>query len=69
MSISAPNKRDLNQNDPNCLIWKIGDEIKVSDKLRINKIKEFFGEKPFTNEQLYKFYLEEEPDLKESTFR
>ncbi len=41
----------------------------MSDKLRIDEIKKEFGKKPFTSKQLYEFYLEKDPDLKENTFR
>lgn len=41
----------------------------MSDKLRVNEVEKYFGKKLFTSEQLFQFYLEKEPDLKESTFR
>jgi len=41
----------------------------VKDKLKIDKIKNYFGDKPFTSEDLYNFYVQYDPDLKKSTFR
>ncbi|OFV72304.1 MULTISPECIES: hypothetical protein [Acetobacterium] len=41
----------------------------MSDKLRTAKLIKEFGDKPFASNQLYQFYSEEEPDLKETTFR
>jgi len=42
---------------------------KVYDKFRIEEIKEHFANRPFTSKELYQFYLEYEPDLKQNTFR
>lgn len=63
------NKRGLNEKGPVCLKCKIGDETKMSDKLKIDEMRKSFGNKPFTSDELYRFYLEEEPNLKEMTFR
>lgn len=41
----------------------------MSDKLRIAEVIKSFGNKPFTSDELYRFYLEQEPNLKEMTFR
>ncbi|MBK5244649.1 MAG: hypothetical protein JJE18_06440 [Eubacteriaceae bacterium] len=41
----------------------------MSDKLEIDEVRKSFGNKPFTSDELYRFYLEEEPNLKEMTFR
>lgn len=41
----------------------------MSDKMKINELKEFFGDKPFTNDELYNFYSHNELDLKKTTFR
>lgn len=41
----------------------------MNDKLRTAELIKKFGDKPFASNQLYQFYLEEEPDLKETTFR
>lgn len=41
----------------------------MSDKLRAKEIKTFFGDKPFTSNDLFSFYLSDEPDLKRTTFR
>lgn len=41
----------------------------MNDKLRAKGIKTFFGEKPFNSDDLYKFYANDEPDLKKTTFR
>lgn len=41
----------------------------MSDKLRIDELKEVFKNRAFTSEELFKFYSKEEPDLKKSTFR
>ncbi len=38
-------------------------------KLRSKEIKLYFGEKPFTSDDLYNFYANYEPDLKKTTFR
>ena len=51
------------------MIYKIGDEIKMNNKLRIDELRKSFANNPFTKDQLYKLYLEEEPTLKETTFR
>ncbi|TJX59287.1 hypothetical protein E8P77_21495 [Soehngenia saccharolytica] len=40
----------------------------MSDKLKSKEIKKYFGDKPFSNNDLYNFYLNYEPDLKKSTF-
>lgn len=47
---------------------RIGDE-KLSNKLRIDELIEAFKNKPFTSEELFRFYIEKEPDLKKTTFR
>lgn len=41
----------------------------MNDKLKMAELTKEFEDKPFTSKQLYQFYLEEEPDLKETTFR
>jgi hypothetical protein len=41
----------------------------VYDKLKIDEVRESFGNKPFTSDELYQFYLKDEPTLKKSTFR
>lgn len=41
----------------------------MSGKLRGKGIKTFFGDKPFSSDDLYNFYAIEEPDLKKTTFR
>ncbi len=41
----------------------------MSNKLRADEIKEYFGTKPFTNDELYKYYMKQEPGLKKTTFR
>ena len=41
----------------------------MNDKLKIDEVRKSFGNKPFTSDELYRFYLEEEPTLKKTTFR
>ena len=41
----------------------------MSDKMKINELREFFRDKPFTNDELYSFYSHNESDLKKTTFR
>lgn len=41
----------------------------MNDKLKIDEVRKYFGNKPFTSDELYQFYLEEEPTLKKTTFR
>lgn len=41
----------------------------MKDKFRIEQIKERFKNKPFTSKELYQFYLDYEPELKQNTFR
>lgn len=41
----------------------------MNSKMRVDELKRKFNNKPFTSEQFYNFYLEEEPDLKNTTFR
>ena len=63
------NKRGLNEKGPVCLKCKIGDETKMNKKLKIDEVIKSFGNKPFTRDELYRFYLVKEPKLKEMTFR
>lgn len=41
----------------------------MNDKLRTEEIKNVFGNKPFTSDDLYHFYQKYDPNLKKSTFR
>jgi len=41
----------------------------MNDKLKIEEIKNVFGDKPFTNDDLYHFYQKYDPDLNKNTFR
>lgn len=41
----------------------------MNEKLRIEAMKEYFGKMSFISKELYQFYLNYEPDLKENTFR
>lgn len=41
----------------------------MSDKMRIDELKEVFNKRPFTSTELFEFYLQKEPDLKKTTFR
>ncbi len=41
----------------------------MNDKLKIEEIKNVFGEKPFTSDDLYHFYQKYDPNLKKNTFR
>jgi len=41
----------------------------MNSKMKVDELKKKFKNKPFTSDQFYNFYLEEEPDLKKTTFR
>lgn len=41
----------------------------MNDKLKIEEIKNVFGDKPFTSDDLYHFYQKYDPNLKKNTFR
>ena len=41
----------------------------MNDKLRIEEIKYTFGNKPFTSDDLYRFYQKYDPNLNKNTFR
>ena len=41
----------------------------MMNKLRAEEIKEHFGDKPFSGDDLYHFYTKYEPDLKKTTYR
>lgn len=41
----------------------------MNDKLKIEEIKNVFGDKPFTNAELYHFYQKYDPNLNKNTFR
>lgn len=41
----------------------------MKSKLKTDEIKAFFGDKPFTSDDLYSFYQKHELDLKKTTFR
>jgi|LFRM01.1.fsa_nt_gb hypothetical protein len=41
----------------------------MDGKLRANEIIAYFKDKPFKADELYQFYTDEEPELKETTFR
>jgi len=41
----------------------------MNKKLKIDEVIKSFGNKPFTRDELYRFYLVKEPKLKEMTFR
>ncbi len=53
---------------PNVCFEKRG-LIDMNDKLKIEEIKNVFGNKPFTSDDLYHFYQTYDPNLKKSTFR
>lgn len=47
-------------------IW----EVKImNSKMKVDELKRKFKNKPFTSKEFYNFYLKEEPNLKETTFR
>lgn len=41
----------------------------MNNKLKIEEIKNVFGDKPFTNKELYHFYKKYDPNLNKNTFR
>lgn len=41
----------------------------MMNKMKVYELKEVFKNKPFTSDEFYDFYLQEEPDLKKTTFR
>lgn len=41
----------------------------MNDKLKIEEIKSFFGNNPFTSNELYSFYEKNDPKLNRNTFR
>lgn len=41
----------------------------MSNELKIEEIKNVFGDKPFTNKELYHFYQKYDPNLNKNTFR
>jgi c-di-AMP phosphodiesterase-like protein len=41
----------------------------MNNKLKVDEIKTIFGNKPFSSDDLYNFYLKHEHDLKKTTFR
>ncbi len=54
------------------MLLMLGSEMEMivmNDKLRTKEIKIYFGDKPFSSNDLYRFYADCEPDLKKTTFR
>lgn len=41
----------------------------MNDKLKVDEIKIFFGDRPFTSDELYYFYTQYDPELNKNTFR
>lgn len=41
----------------------------MNDKLKVDEIKTFFGDRPFTSDELYHFYTKYDPELNKNTFR